>query len=148
MIKINRFVIAYSLLFSSLSFADSVESQCQFNGIDYDKASAFVASLQKVVAANDKEAVALLATYPLKINRISKAGKVVSTTIKNKEAFVSQYNTLFSSKLKSAIIHQKLDDIFCNWQGAMIAHSGIWFKTDVKVGGQFFVINMPSTDVK
>lgn len=118
------------------------EVQCKVNGINYSSAQRFVAELQEAVKSAHKNKVASLALFPLKINTTNQAGKVNHQSIANKAAFIANYEQIFSDKVKHSLLDHNAKNIFCNWQGAMIADGLIWFQSNAKEQG-FFVINNP-----
>lgn len=72
--------------------------------------------LQYWAANNEKDSIANLLAYPLAHPRI-----------KNKKAFLDNYDQLFNEKVKKALKEQKLNQIFRNDQGAMIGNGALWF---------------------
>lgn len=82
----------------------------------------FVASLQKALAADDKQAVAKLVSYPL---MVSLGGQELE--IENQAALVRQYDQIFTKTIKENILAQPLNDIFVNKQGVMVGSDGkVW----------------------
>lgn len=101
-----------------------------FIGIkDASRVPKFVASLQKAVAADDKDAVAGLVSYPL---MVSVGGQDLE--VEDKAAFVRQYDQIITKDIKQNILAQRLDDIFVNKQGVMVGSDGkVWALPDGKV---------------
>jgi hypothetical protein len=86
----------------------------------------FVASLQKALAADDKDAVAKLVSYPL---TVSLGGQELE--IEDKAALVRQYDQVFTKAIKQNIQAQPLNDIFVNKQGIMVGSDGkVWALPD------------------
>ncbi|WP_019910337.1 hypothetical protein [Paenibacillus sp. HW567] len=91
--------------------------------------------LQKVVTEGKKSEVAKLMVYPLKVNT---KGKTIE--IKTKKDFIAKYNQIMTAKVKKALLAQKVDKVFVNWEGVMVGDGELWI-------GQFgqqvgvFVIN-------
>lgn len=137
--KIKTILSIVTFFYTVQSFAITNEAQCALNGVDYKQALVFVQALQKAVGINDKKAVAQLAIFPLRVNTIGLNGKVETQYIKNQAELINKYDRLFSEKLKQNLAEVKPTDVFCNWQGAMIA--SIWFQTDMDTTAGFFVIN-------
>ncbi|EKO38651.1 MAG: hypothetical protein B193_2659 [Solidesulfovibrio magneticus str. Maddingley MBC34] len=82
----------------------------------------FVASLQKALAADDKQAVAKLVSYPL---MVSLGGQELE--IENQAALVRQYDQVFTKAIRENILAQPLNDIFVNKQGVMVGSDGkVW----------------------
>jgi len=113
----------------------AVPTDCQakedysFVGIkDASQVPKFVASLQKALTADDKQAVAALVSYPL---MVSLGGQDLE--IEDKAAFVSQYDRIITKEIKQNILAQPLSDIFVNKQGVMVGSDGkVWALPDGK----------------
>lgn len=88
----------------------------------------FVASLQKALAADDKNAVAALVSYPL---MVSLGGQDLE--VADKAAFVRDYDRIITKEIKQNILAQPLGDIFVNKQGVMVGTDGkVWALPDGK----------------
>lgn len=132
-------LILLGLLFSAPLFAFSEQEACEHNGIDYTQAQIFVSKLKTSLVKNDKKAVANLMDYPLRVNHFSnQLRRSVTYTIKDKRNFLLQYDHLFQPQKIKNIVGSK--EIFCNYQGAMLANGFIWFNTENKEA-KIFVIN-------
>jgi hypothetical protein len=96
---------------------------------DASQVPKFVASLQKALAADDRNAVAGLVSYPLVV---SAGGQDLE--IADQAAFVRQYDRIITEDIKRNILEQRLDDIFVNRQGVMVGSDGkVWALPDGKV---------------
>ncbi|MGM1022886.1 MAG: hypothetical protein ACQEXV_20835 [Bacillota bacterium] len=80
-------------------------------------------ALQKAVADNDKEKVANYIFYPLLVNDSEKA-----LTIPNKKEFIAQYDQIFTDAIREALVNQKTDDLFVNYQGVMVGSGELWLR--------------------
>jgi hypothetical protein len=89
---------------------------------DHKPYQAFLAELQKAVAAVDKPAVAGMVGYPLKTKM---AGK--PTTLHNAQEFTGRYDALMTAKVTAAIKGQAYAKLFANAQGVMIGDGEVWF---------------------
>jgi hypothetical protein len=89
---------------------------------DHKPYQAFLAELQKAVAAADKPAVAGLIGYPLKTKVAGKA-----TTLHNAQEFTAHYDALMTAKITGAVKGQAYGKLFANAQGVMIGDGEIWF---------------------
>lgn len=87
----------------------------------------FFDSLQKAVAADDRQAVAAMVDYPFR-TRID--GRAV--TIKDAAGFVAGYDRIITAKVKRAVADQSYATLFANWQGVSIGDGEVWFSM---VGG-------------
>lgn len=124
-----------ALAFSTTTFAlDEIASGCEFNHINYKQAVAFVNTFKAEIQKNNKHAIAAMATYPLTVNDDKR-----HHTIKNKQQFINDYDTIFTANMRNGILEDQ-EPIFCNYQGAMIAHGIIWFNTENDKAA-FFSVN-------
>lgn len=132
-------IAALISLGSATAFAaPSQQAICAANGIDYQQASHFVAEVQTMIKSDDKEKLAANMMYPLRINEITKQGKHHSFSLKDKQAFIAKYDSIFTSVMKTKLMST---DVFCNAQGASVGSGPIWFKSSQN-GMKIFVINM------
>jgi hypothetical protein len=91
-------------------------------GIDDPKAFIKMFEVAKTaVAAGDKEAVAELVLFPLRVNAET------SREVTSKEAFIAQYDTIITDPVKAALAKQKVDELFVRDQGVMVGAGEIWF---------------------
>lgn len=88
------------------------------NSLEFNKTFLII---KKLVANNDKEQVANYIIYPLKVNTPTK-----KFTIKTKKEFITQYDTIFTNEIKTALTNQKVKDLFVNYQGVMVKNGEIW----------------------
>lgn len=123
---------------SSPAASNSSQNPFEVAGIQDPKAflNTFKA-LQKAVADNDKEKVANYILYPLRVNDSEK-----SLTIPNKKDFMAKYDQIFTDAIREALVNQKTDDLFVNYQGVMVGSGELWLRraTDnPKVFGVFSI---------
>src|SRR5262249_13950273 len=84
----------------------------------------FIAALQKAVAADDRRKVASMIRYPIVIFA---GGR--SVLFRTPASLVASYNLIFTPLLKKLIANAKPQEMFRNWQGAMIGRGEIWINT-------------------
>lgn len=129
----KRYLLLLISLFTTTTFADEeVARSCEFNHINYKQAVSFINTFKIELQKNNIKAIADMASYPLKVNEIIKVkGKDVirTKTIKTKQQFLQDYPAIFTKTMKNTILEDE-EPIFCNYQGAMIAHGTIWFNTE------------------
>jgi hypothetical protein len=97
---------------------------------DYDRAMAapasdFLAGLQRAVTANDRDAVAALVHYPLRVNGV-KGVRWVSS----RRDFERHYPAILTPRVRAAIARQRGVCLFANWQGVMIGDGEVWFSRE------------------
>jgi len=111
---------------TSSSPAASNPSQNPFEVAGIQDPKAFLntfKALQKAVADNDKEKVANYILYPLRVNDSEK-----SLTIPNKKDFMAKYDQIFTDAIREALVNQKTDDLFVNYQGVMVGSGELWLR--------------------
>ena len=103
----------------------------------------FVDNLKAILEKNDKAALAALCTFPLRINAQNGAAKSKHSEIKDAAQLTAEYDKIFTTELKTAIIAQPNSDLFCNYQGLMLGTSGqAWAQYDADTKAiKLFVLN-------
>lgn len=81
----------------------------------------FYANLRRAVAKGNKEAVAKRISYPLVINSSNKKRSIL-----NQSQFITEYNTIMTTKVKKALANQRLDELFIRDMGVMIGDGELW----------------------
>lgn len=99
------------------------KEQCENNGVNFENAQNFVIQLKKAIRNNNKDKMAEMISYPLRINKMDDEK---SFYLKNSDQFLKKYSQLFNNKMKKAVADDN-GPLFCNYQGAMIAGGWIWF---------------------
>jgi hypothetical protein len=85
-------------------------------------ARAFLSRLQAAVQSNNKERIAEMINYP---RLVLQSGK--KTHIQKKQAFLANYNLIFTDPVRDAILHQTAQCLFGNSSGAMMGNGELWF---------------------
>jgi hypothetical protein len=101
---------------------DDVDARFDLLFGEHDPYRNFFRELQSAVAANARERVAALVSYPLKTHI---HGHVVH--LRNPQQFLAQYEVLLSAKTQDVLAHQSFNSLFANSQGVMIGNGQIWF---------------------
>ncbi len=111
----------------------SIPSPWRFSGInDPLQFKQFLKYLKVLVKNNNRNEIARFIDYPVL------QAKRTTRNIKNENDFVNNYDKLFNEKVKSALENQKLNQIFRNYQGAMVGGGQLWFEETPD--GEFKVI--------
>jgi hypothetical protein len=87
------------------------------------KARSFLAGLKAAVQVANKEKVAAMVQYPLRVN-LTKGNRTVRTAAE----FVKDYDSLFTPAVRKAIETQVPECLFANYQGVMIGRGEVWFQ--------------------
>ena len=112
------------------------------NAAEFEKA---FAELQAAVAANDRNKVADHILYPLRVNGWWDAAAGKGTfQFATKPEFLDNYDEIFTTQIKTAIIQQKTADLFVNWQGVMVGKGEAWLSVSGKEPRRYgiFAINL------
>ena len=112
-------------------FADgSKTTTWQVAGIDSPVAfKHFIKRLQHWVINNQRDSIASVIAYPIR-----------HPDLKQKQDFLAHYDLYINEKVKNALKHQKLRQIFRNEEGAMIGKGTLWF-SQTKNGFRIIGIN-------
>lgn len=82
----------------------------------------FLSNLQSAIRANNKRGVANLAAVPLRVNFEGGA-----RTYSDRAAIERDFDRIFTPRVKRAILNQRAERLFTNYQGAMIGDGQVWF---------------------
>jgi hypothetical protein len=124
MIRKLQLILALALMLSltlagTAGAAGPTKEECALAGFDNPaQLAAMVAKLKKAVENGDKAAVAAMADYPITVMLSG-----VERDIENQEDFIKNYDGIMDKPVKDAVLHQKLEDIIINRQGAMLTDS-------------------------
>jgi hypothetical protein len=125
---------------TSLSFSKSLviapetetSSGCDLEVAGFDEKESFLKFfplLKEAVKSKDPKRISSFMLYPFKVN-----GKNIFK-IHNTQEFEAKFKILFNEKIISAISQQKIEDLFCQYQGVMFGDGEVWIqKTNGKVG--------------
>ena len=94
----------------------------------------FLAELQRAVAAGERQKVARMVLYPMRV-RI-RGRRVV---LRGRREFLARYDALFDRRVKEVLAAQKFEGIFRNWQGYMVGRGEVWFE-QLADTGEFKII--------
>jgi hypothetical protein len=103
-------------------------------GYSYQASVDFMTELQRRLEANDKNGLAELVNYPLRVNR-SKGGPLI---VKDRAAFLRSFDQIYTPGAVSTILSKDPRDVACNYQGVMLEHGVLWM--DNSKGGHYGVI--------
>src|SRR6266853_70282 len=82
----------------------------------------FLHRLQVAVRLNDSVAVASLMHFPLNVNDSLHRG-----TVYTPRDFLLHYRRILTPAVRHAVLVQRGDSLFHNWQGTMIGNGQVWF---------------------
>lgn len=89
------------------------------------KARSFLIKLQAAVRSNNKAQVAAMTRIPLRVNR----GPGKFRLYRSKQLIINNYDRIFTSKIRTAILAQDPKDIsIVGTEGAMVGSGEVWFE--------------------
>lgn len=95
------------------------------------------AALKEAAASGDKAKVGEFALYPIRVN----VGKV-AVEVKDKEAFVKQYDRIFTDNVLKALAEQDADKLFANEEGVMVGTGEIWFGVAAETPQRYGIVTV------
>ncbi len=114
------------------------ESHFVANGYSYKASVDFMTELQKRLKSADKQGLAELVRYPLRVNGAK--GAVLS--IKDKGSFVKNFDRVYSASVIAAVLEEDPRNVAASSQGIMLG-SGILWADGAKGAYGVTAINVP-----
>lgn len=132
----------FLVLAGSPSAQAAAESRYITAGIE--NAAAFENSfraLQAAVAANDKVKMMGFILYPLRVNGWlgDESGKNTAQ-FSNRSEVLENFDEIFTVQIKEAILKQKVESLFVNWQGVMVGKGEVWLSGSDKSPARYGII--------
>lgn len=87
-------------------------------GISQEEAQAFLTKLQAAVAGNDARSVAAMTQFPLTVNGRPGA--------RDSARFVQGFDVIFNDRVRSAVLHARVENLFASYRGLMIGSGQVW----------------------
>ncbi|HEY6375543.1 MAG TPA: hypothetical protein VIX90_08455 [Edaphobacter sp.] len=87
----------------------------------HTKVHLILTNLQLAVAKHDAAAVAALVHYPIRVKLHGKP-----TDINKPQSFIKHYDNIITPDIVDVIAKQKYEDLFVNYQGAMLGEGEVW----------------------
>jgi hypothetical protein len=117
------------LLVAALLLAPAAAADEHFAaaGISDAEASDFLRRLQSAVTVRNIPAIASVIQFPLMVNGKPGPG--------SRDEFSQQFDAIFTTKVRAAILTQRVDTLFANWHGIMIGRGTVWFSALCDQGG-------------
>ncbi len=131
--KIHRTLIHLLLLSCALLRPAALTAQAPHSPSEIDQSisanigdpaafHSFFTTLQQSVAKHDASTVASLVSYPIAIDPHTKRAR----TIRTPEDFIARYDGIVTPHIAEVITKQKYEDLFVNYQGAMLGSGEVW----------------------
>ncbi len=104
----------------------------------------FHQELRSALAKPDKAALALLVSFPLRVHHADGS----ATTLANARALQTRFDQVLPQPVRSAVLDQKLETLFCKYTGVMYGRGEIWIRLlgqDESQRYRITTINLPAT---
>jgi hypothetical protein len=115
------------------------ESHFKSNGFSYQASVDFMTELQRRLKAGDKEGLADLANFPLRVNH----GKSKPLIVKDRAAFLRSFDQIYPPAVASAVAAADVRDLFANYQGVMLGQGIVWAHRTEKGHYGVIAVNPP-----
>jgi hypothetical protein len=102
---------------------------------DPDHFEDFFRRLQKMIAEDEREAVAAVVHYPMSVEIDGKL-----QMMRSEEDFLAHYDDIMSEDVKTAVAVQELEETFVNQRGIMIGQEVLWL--GCYGGDEYFIVNI------
>jgi hypothetical protein len=115
------------------------ESHFKFNGFSYKASVDFFTDLQRLLKAGDKQGLAELANYPLRVN----GDKGKALIVKDRASFLKSFDQIYSPAVVAAALAVDPRNISCNYQGVMLGDGILWAYSTSKGHQGIIAVNVP-----
>ena len=137
-----RFIFLFTMILFTHTWAQAkgliiapeteTSSGCDLENVGFTEKESFLLFfplLLKAAQSNDPSKMAPLIHYPLKVNGIK------TYQINTPKEFEQKYKLIFHPKILAILVDQKMDKLFCQYQGIMYGNGEIWVnKKNGKLG--------------
>lgn len=107
------------------------------------RAKAFLAKLKAAAESDNKEQIAGMVAYPLRVFEGDK-----KKTIRSAREFIADYGHLLTPSVKRAVLGQSPECLFANYQGVMIDDGVIWFQEQRNDTFRIITLNLGKAENK
>ncbi len=103
---------------------ETIAQRLAVAGIDNPQsAKDFIAQMNTAAAENDRDAIANLIHYPFTTYNVGEPVKTYTTPTE----LLADFDQIVTPAVLTAMSQATYDDLFANYQGAMIDHGTVWF---------------------
>jgi hypothetical protein len=102
---------------------NNIRDRLKEAGLKEEDVKPFFAVIQKAVKQNDVTTLSKTIKYPIKL--IDPKGNKID--VPGSKEFLANYPKFATPNWKNAVMRQKYEQLFANWQGVMIGRGEIWF---------------------
>jgi hypothetical protein len=122
----------------TVAFGQSSEDVCTTTSRpDCREAVAFFDRFQKAVTSDERDVVASMVRFPL---RVQLAGH--NATVKSKSQLLRDYDKVFTGAVQCAIAGATRTKVWGNWQGYTVAAGVAWWEASAAPNSSFKVITI------
>ena len=140
-------ILGLLLVFSATVLAqeDRVGKSCNLaitGGPGKDSFLAFDQELRAALSKEDPVAMSFLVSFPLRINH---DGTTIS--IEDSTTLQARFQEIFPAAVRSTVLNQKPETVFCNWSGIMYGSGRVWIRA-LEQRYALSTINLPDKNVR
>jgi hypothetical protein len=101
----------------------TIAEKIRVTGLEEQDVKPFFTAIQNAVRQNNAAALSRMVRYPLRL-RYPKGRNV---KVINSTEFIANYSKFAHQNWQRAVMEQRYEELFSNWQGLMIGNGEIWF---------------------
>jgi hypothetical protein len=126
---------ALSVTLLSNAVAQSNDGRCGSPTKECLEATSFFQKFQLAIKDGDREDVASLIRYPLRVTL-----KGHKALIRNRWELLRNYDAVFDNAVRCAIANGRQSDVWGNWQGFTVDAGPIWWEKSTTPDSPFLII--------
>ncbi len=127
-LQVASLVVGVILASPILADEDSVTDRLEYLYGEAEPYRTFFFSLKEAVSSDDRERVADLMNYPLRVSGAAEDGSGIPVArISDREHLLREYEAIFAPNVVQALARQEYGELFANTEGVMIGNGQIWF---------------------
>ena len=117
----SRYLVAFAAVLACGSPPSLAEHRFAVAGLTQEQVANFLDELQAAVRASEAERVCRLAQFPLPVHSAQ------PFEVRSSSDCVLNYERIFTTTVRGAILSQEVEDLFANWRGVMVGSGELWF---------------------
>lgn len=123
LVSLPQLILSLFLVRACLAQSDDKACQGPYARPDCHRAVAFFVKFQTAFGHDDRNGVAAMVAYPLRVHLNGKTG-----FIRNKQQLLANYDKVFDPVMRCAVLSAKKEDVWGNWQGFTINEGAVWWE--------------------
>jgi hypothetical protein len=120
-----------------IAWGQSTPEMCKDSRPDCPEAVKFFTKFRQAITTNDRNAVAAMARYPLRVTLNHK-----NALIRTKQELLRNFDELFDPRVRCVILGATEKDVWGNWQGFTIPQGAIWWERSSEERSAFKLITV------